>query len=53
MRPKKPASRSIRSFIRPGSESLSWTTPLLIPPYMAAATSSMASSSFSAIGFSV
>jgi hypothetical protein len=53
MRPKKSASTSRLSLIRPGRKSLSWTTPLTMPAARAACMSSMPSETDSAIGFSV
>ena len=52
MRPKKPLSRSIASFRRPGRNSLSCTTPFFTPAAFAFRASASAISSRSEIGFS-
>nr|WP_245637013.1 hypothetical protein [Azospirillum thiophilum] len=52
MRPKKPLSRSMRSFSRPGRNSLSCTVPFFTPASAASRTTRSASSRLVAIGFS-
>ena len=52
MRPKKPARRSMSSFLKPGRKSLSWTAPCFSPDACAIFAISTASLRLVAIGFS-